>query len=229
MFNLLEKYWLTIPINDTVFLDLAYCLQKWCTVQPTNSITKVLTEWAITSANQSNNQYSLALLSTILLGSAVEVPTNEDFSKWFAPLADILLKEEGQQQQEQVNDSKKNNNLLDLSTTTTTTTKKKNILLNATLENLRNGNENRLLSNLLGLTKSPQLVLLIHYVLSQPQNEKLKVAVALLARGDTLDDPSTINKAPNETNNVTDWEDLDDSDMDDEETDQQEEHRLNRR
>ncbi|KAG7365330.1 HECT-domain ubiquitin-transferase [Nitzschia inconspicua] len=201
LFQLLSIFWQTTKMNDKLFLILSTCLQKWCFVVPDHCITKSLMQWSVAMTETLQNPYTLALLATILLSSSVDIPSNEDFSKWFAPLAKVLLLQDENRVPPDGND---------------TSATQQDPILRATLDNLRNGRENRLLSNLCSLTKSSQLVLLIHYVLSQPQNEKLCIAVALMARGDSLDPATT---APVGDNTAADWDDFDDSDdIDDDDT-----------
>jgi hypothetical protein len=94
------------------------------------------------------------------------------------------------------------------------------------MENLRNHQVQRLLSNLLDLTKSSQLILLINHVLRQPQNAELKLAVSLLARGDSIGGKQQQQyeeenfSSKNSTDNKNDWDDEEDSENEEEEFDQ---------
>jgi ubiquitin-protein ligase E3 C len=203
LFQLLSTNWQSTRTDDKLFLTLTNCLQKWCLIATNHDVTKILTQWSVTAVEQLDNPYTLALLATILLSSAVDIPSNEDFSTWYAPLAKILLL-----QDDSANSNKESTSSMSVSSASS----QQDPILQATLDNLRNGRENRLLSNLLNLTKSSQLVLLIHYVLSQPQNEKMRLAVALVARGDSLDFTTPV------TDNIAaDWDEYDDSESEDEE------------
>jgi len=195
LYRLLETYRESTRIDEEIFLKLTACMKKWRyfvdttkirnsiegdTESPTWSHAKeydlFLTRWAIEADERLENPNAKAYLATILLCSSNYNCNSNDrnssvgadqFEKWFTPLAEILRRGDGD------DSSSKNFNSMDL-------------IQQATLENLRNTHVQRLLSNLLDLTKSPKLVLLINYVLCQPQNEKLKLAVSLLARGDSL-------------------------------------------
>mmetsp|Transcript_19892 Transcript_19892/g.22768 ORF Transcript_19892/g.22768 Transcript_19892/m.22768 type:complete len:1149 (-) Transcript_19892:4-3450(-) len=180
--RLLENYRESTRIDEEIFLKLTACMKIWRddTESPSWSHAKeydlFLTKWAIKAHERLENPNAKAYLATILLCSSNYNCNSNDrnsslgadqFEKWFTPLAEILLRGDGD------DSSSKNFNTMDL-------------IQQATLENLRSTHVQRLLSNLLDSTKSPQLVLLINYVLCQPQNEKLKLAVSLLARGDSL-------------------------------------------
>ncbi|KAL3925251.1 MAG: hypothetical protein SGILL_000529 [Bacillariaceae sp.] len=200
LFHVLGYFWQSTRIDDNLFLVLTSCMQKWCTTDPINPITKALTKWAVEMCDALQNPNALALLATIVLSSRVEIPNDKDFSRWFEPLANILLL----QDQIPANSGKPTRQFQSFSATTPRSSDDR--ILEATLQNLRNGREQSLLSNLLDLTKSSRLVVLIHYILMQPQNEKLRVAVALIARGDSLD-PNNIAATPG-TTAAMEWEDL---------------------
>ncbi len=216
LYQILDTYRESIPVDDQLFLDLASCLQKWCafveekrgigvTAAMDSSII-LLKRWAIETSARLKNPHSKALLATILLSSSNKGQTatlGVAFEEWYTPLLRIL-REYGI-----ANESTTNND--------------SDLLLQATMENLRSYQVQRLLSNLLDLTKSSQLVLLINHVLRQPQNASLKLAVSLLARGASITgkQQKQVNETPkNAHDKHNDWDEDDDSDDDDEEMDQ---------
>jgi ubiquitin-protein ligase E3 C len=205
----LMTYWQSTRVDDTLFLILTKTLQQWYFYAPHHVITKTLTQWSVDMCHQLDNPYTLALLATILLSSpAQNASSNEDFSKqWFEPLAKILLLLDSVNDPDQRSSPTKNPTVI----------ADQDPILLSTLENLRNGRENQLLLNLLNLTDSSQLVLLIHYILTQPQNEKLRIAVALMARGDSLD-PTTTTTSSSTDNTTANWDEYDDSDFEDDES-----------
>jgi len=227
LYQLLDTYRISTQIDDRIFLDLATCMQKWCMFandkvnipERTNNndnpreYISMLTKWAIEASTRLKNHNSKALLATILLNSSnndtnllsdeLQIASGgELFEKWYAPLTDILRRD-----------------------CTTKENGDQDLLLQATMENLRNRQVQRLLSNLLDLTKSSQLILLINHVLNQPQNAELKLAVSLLARGDSIDGKQQQHEdenfsSKNSTDNKNDWDDEEDSENEEEEFDQ---------
>ncbi|MGK3748548.1 MAG: hypothetical protein ACI8RD_000840 [Bacillariaceae sp.] len=229
LYQLLETYRESTRIDDRIFLKLTKCMQRWycyvdehkTTTNPTEDDTeppkyeKTLTKWAIEAGDRLKNPNAKALLATIILSSNNYNRNSNDcnttivpdqFEKWFTPLAEILLRRHGDVSSSSSKNS--NNNNMDP-------------ILQATMENLRNTQVKRLLSNLLDLTKSAQLVLLINHVLCQPQNDDLKLTVSLLARGDSLVGKQ-LEHDPNQNNgNNNGWDD--DSNDDDEDSEVEEE------
>jgi len=187
----------------------------------------MLTKWAIEASDRLENPNSKALLATIILSSSNKATTydgfnsttvipdalqtasgGEEFEKWYVPLIYILRRDS-------INDENMTNKIGD-----------PDLLLQATMENLRNDQVQKLLSNLLDLTKSPHLILLINHVLRQSQNAELKLAVSLLVRGDSIvgkqqqqhDDENFSSK--NSIDNKNDWDDTDNSESEEEDFDQ---------
>jgi len=228
LFRLLNTYRESTRIDDQIFLGLTKSMQRWNmfvedkAMQGNNESAieykRMLTSWAMEASDRLENPYSNTLLATILLGNSDSIADGagagnttsmrgalkitsggEQIEKWFALLAEILLRNDNK------DDDKTPNGEL-------------NLLLQATMENLRSSQVQRLLSNLLDLTKSPKLVLLINHVLRQPQNDKLKLAVSLLARGDSLVEKQQEQQQPVKgSNNKNDWDNVDDSDDEEEE------------
>ncbi len=216
LYQLLDKYRKSTRVDDGLFLELASCLQKWCMFVDgegkessfQNFIT-MLKEWAIEASVLLENPNSKALLATILLSSNNKITSDEgtntieaEFEEWYTPLSDILRRES-------IDDEN-------------TTSKNSDVLLQATMENLRSHQVQGLLSNLLDLTTSSQLLLLINHVLRQPQNASLKLAVSLLARGDSIAKIQQLqdDESPKDGIDKDDWDDGDDSDEDEEGFDQ---------
>ena len=233
LYRLLETFRESTRIDDRIFLKLTKCMQRWYyfvdeykTTNPTEDDTepptyshakeyeKSLTKWAIEAGDRLANPNAKALLATYLLSSSnyncnsndcntTKVP--DQFDKWFTPLAEILLRSHGDVSS---NSRNSNNNNMDP-------------ILQATMENLRNTQVKRLLSNLLDLTKSAQLVLLINHVLCQPQNDDLKLTVSLLARGDSIMGKHPEHDYNKINGNNNGWDD--DSNDDDEDSEVEEE------
>ena len=234
--QLLNTYRESIPVDDRIFLELASCMQKWCmiiddernkssyhdndvndsstgtTISIDGYIT-MLKRWAIEASARLKNPNSKALLATVLLSRSKKVLSRDssnntasvgtEFKEWYTPLSRIL-------HQDRINDEY-------------TTKTNDDLLLQATMKNLRSYQVQRLLSNLLDLTKSSQLILLINHVLRQPQNASLKLAVSLLARGDSIvgKQQQHEDESPkNGIDNTNDWDDGDDSEDENEEFDQ---------
>lgn len=186
----------------------------------------MLSRWAIEASAALKNTNSKALLATILLcssnkltpqngcNSMTEIPDaleiksgGKEFEKWFTSLTEILCRDNIDDEQ------------------LTDTNGDRDILLQATMKNLRNRQVQKLLSNLLDLTKSPRLILLINHILRQPQNAELKLIVSLLARGDSIagepqqhEDESFSSKCS--MHNKTNWGDAEDSESEEEDFDQ---------
>jgi len=168
LFQLLDAYRESTQIDDRTFLELATCMHKWCmfvddsgadtTLSSESSknenpieYTSVLTKWAIEASSGLKNPNSKALLATILLSSSSKgnsttllsnesqaASEDEKFERWYTPLADIIRRHSIDN-----DDSSSKIGGRDL-------------LLEATMENLRSQHVQRLLCNLLGLTKSHQ-------------------------------------------------------------------------
>lgn len=211
LFRLLEVYWQSTRLDDNLFLSLMTCMKEWCLTLPHSPVTSKLTLWSVEASKRLQNPNSKALLATILLSSAgsvaaVQFASPEDFMVWFSPLSEVLTVANISNAAEAKAAGVNSNDVT------------KDILLDASLENLKNGQVHRLLSNLLDVTTSPHLVLLIHHVLSQAENRKLRVAVALLVRGDALDGGDMTNN--NNTIASSDWDDESDEDADDAEQQQ---------
>ncbi|VEU40691.1 unnamed protein product [Pseudo-nitzschia multistriata] len=237
MYQLLNTYRESTRIDDRIFLGLTKCMQRWSLFvegtkkegnnndEKATNYKAMLTRWAMEASDRLENPHSSVLLATILLSTNDRVntsiagacadgsvrmsdafniaPGGEQIEKWFALLADILVKSELKDVTKVSNDTK-------------------DLLLQATMKNLRNSQVQRLLYNLLDLTKSPKLMLLINHVLRQPQNEKLKLAVSLLARGDSLvqmQQEETQDQIK-DSGNKYDWDNDDDSEDEEEESDQ---------
>ena len=176
LFWLLNNYREYTRIDDTFFLDLARCMQKWCrfvdanqSLKSAEEYTVFLTNWAIDVEKRLDNPNAKALLAAILLGSdSYNFNSNDcknQSEEWFTSLAELL--------QVMESDGIDSLNSMDL-------------ILQATKEILCSTHVQRLLSNLLNLTNNTRLMLLINHTLSQPQYTKLKLAVSLIARGDSL-------------------------------------------
>ena len=213
LYQILDTYRESIPVDDQLFLDLASCLQKWCAfaeeegvgvTKSMDSFIILLKQWAIETSARLGNPHSKALLATIVLSSNSKGQTatlGAEFNEWYTQLSRIL-REYG-------------------TSTESTTNAHSDLLLQATLKNLHGHQVQRLLSNLLDLTKSSQLVFLINHVLRQPENASLKLAVSLLARGDSIAGKQQKQETPkNAHDKHNDWDDEDDSDDDDEQVDQ---------
>jgi ubiquitin-protein ligase E3 C len=216
LFRLFELYWESTRLDDDLFLSLMTCMKGWCLMLPQNHITTTLTHWAVEASTRLPNPNAKALLAAILLSSggsngSIQFALQEDFMAWFTPLTNIL----------------KTSNISVASTASESRmlasgsfansignggAASKDILSDATLGNLKNDQVHRLLSNLLDVTKTPHLVLVIHHVLSQPEHRKLRIAVALLVRGDVLDGGDTTNAINNNTIALNDWDDESDGD-----------------
>jgi hypothetical protein len=227
LYQLLDTYRISTQIDDRIFLALATCMQEWCMFangkvnipEPKSNndnpreYISMLTRWAIEASTRLKNPNSKALLATILLSNSnndtnlisdeLQIASGgELFEKWYAPLTDILRRDCA---------TKENGD--------------RDLLLQATMENLRNRQVQRLLSNLLDLTKSSQLMLLINHVLRQPQNAELKLAVSLLARSDSIGGKQQAQEdetfsSKNANDNKNDWDDEEDSENEEEEFDQ---------
>jgi len=242
LYRLLNAYRDSTRIDDEVFLGLTNCMQRWylCGAEGSENAKAyqtMLRRWATEASDRLANPHSGALLATILLGNAdgtvagdnnsssstpmTDAPNTDQTEQWFDLLVDILARSEGNAG----------------STENTTNGGRggggrgrgrggnktgEDLLIRATMENLCNRQVQRLLSNLLDLTKSPKLVLLINHVLRQPQNNKLKLAVSLLARGDSLLEKKQQQQQQQSPHisNKNDWDDADDSDVEEEDPDQ---------
>jgi hypothetical protein len=235
LFQLLYAYRESTQIDDRTFLELAICMHKWCIfvddsgTDATSSsessknknpieYTSMLTKWAIEASFGLKNLNSKALLATILLSSSSKgnrttllsnesqtASEDEQFERWYAPLADIIRRHSIDN-----DDSSSKIGGRDL-------------LLEATMENLRSQQVLRLLCNLLGLTKSSQLIQLINHVLRQPENAELKLAISMLARGDSIAGKQQQQQAfsrKNSTDDQNEWEDDDDSNNEEEDFNQ---------
>jgi len=243
LYELLDTYRDSTQIDDPIFLGLTSCMQKWCMyndianashdivdtstamLDSTNNESSrkyviMLTRWAIESSARLKNPNSNALLATILLSSSKKgflcddndnetSTTNhlqrygKQFDKWYPPLAAIIRR--GSVNCEDTTDI----NMSD------------DILLQATMKNLHNHQVKRLLSNVLDLTNSSELILLINHVLRQPQNADLKLAVSLLTRGDSLSDKHQHHEdqtfsSKNSIDNKSNWNDDEDSEIEEE-------------
>jgi len=219
LYQLLDTYRKSTRVDDGLFLELASCLQKWCMFvdgegkdSSCHNFIAMLKQWAMEASALLKNPNSKALLATILLSSSnsnSKITSTEgtttiesEFEEWYTPLSDILRREG-------IDDGE-------------TTSKSTDVLLQATMENLRSHQVQRLLSNLLDLTTSSQLLLLINHVLRQPQNDRLKLAVSLLARGDSIAKIQQLqdDESPKDGIDKDDWDDGVDSDDDEEGFDQ---------
>jgi len=221
LYQLLDTYRKSTRVDDRLFLELASSLQKWCmfvegegkesschekTGDETDAYIIMLKGWAIEASARLKTPNSKGLLATILLSSSNKITSHAiqaQFDEWYSPLSDILRRES-------IDDEDTANKSVD-------------VLQQATMENLRSHQVQRLLSNLLDLTKSSQLVLLINHVLRQPENASLKLAVSLLARGDSIGGMQQRHEdesSKSAIDNKDDWEDGDDSEDEDEAFDQ---------
>mmetsp|Transcript_8479 Transcript_8479/g.20805 ORF Transcript_8479/g.20805 Transcript_8479/m.20805 type:complete len:1204 (+) Transcript_8479:111-3722(+) len=237
LFSLLNMYHKTIKIDDRMFLKLVTCMQEWCMFidDKINSLSNesngsdirtdttlssgfaiyknyvsMLTKWATDASIRLNNPNSEALLATILLGTSSKVAPrgnfdvsilksefqkelgHKNFQKWYTPLINVVrwYSTDGEHFTEKSDD--------------------RDLLMEATIENLRNHQSQKLLSSLLDITKSPQNILLINHVLRQPENEDLKLLVSLLARGDSISGKQKqLDEGTFDSNNVAD--DVEDS------------------
>eukprot|EP00529_Nitzschia_sp_RCC80_P008711 CAMPEP_0113504138 /NCGR_PEP_ID=MMETSP0014_2-20120614/34557_1 /TAXON_ID=2857 /ORGANISM="Nitzschia sp." /LENGTH=1177 /DNA_ID=CAMNT_0000399231 /DNA_START=113 /DNA_END=3643 /DNA_ORIENTATION=- /assembly_acc=CAM_ASM_000159 len=210
LLKLLQSIWgTTTNVDDGLFLTLAQTCQRWylqsnksqssqlppdeVSLQTLESIMK----WAISESEDPENSQRTALLATIVLSGPLDVarsytasgsgsPDETQFeTKWFGPLVDaITILDRTSPPQGQDN----------------TQSNSDTIVLKAISDNLQNGVEQRLLSNLLDMTKSPRLIIVLRHVLSQPENSGLKVAASLLVRGETLDGVNIEKDIPEESN-----------------------------
>lgn len=173
--------------NDQLFLDLATCLARWIRV-PNNgkaaspmrsSLVQSLCQWAILSSQQLQKPHAPALVASILLAGSkdlVSLLTGDLHTMWLLPLAQTLTI-----------DGESNDSQLQPA------------LYQATCKNMQNGNELRVLRNLLDLDDGSQffhnshqhprpILQIINHVLRI--NSDLRLIASLVLRGDSFDIPS---------------------------------------
>lgn len=212
LFSLLKINWPQlvnrgdVVVDNQLFLDLTNCLAQWVGVPSSqhpdmasrhDQIAKTLCQWAIQICPKLQNKNARALLGSVLLcgdRSFLVLLPGSLYSSWVVPLAESLE----------------------------TAATAEDILGQAIWLNLQNGNEQKVLSNLLEqdtnllarVQEEPYAFLQIIYQVLQ-KGDDLALIASLIVRGDSLEKAAASSTAEIQSTMVGDADDSDDEDYDD--------------